>query len=58
MADVTTYKRCLQSYASPAGNYTTGEVRASSDAAVTANPAYWGALTDTDFSGGRNRVHA
>jgi hypothetical protein len=46
MADVTTYKRATVSYVASLGAVQLGEVRAASDANVTANPAYWVALSD------------
>lgn len=56
MADVSTYKRALVSYVASLGSVKVGEVRASTDAMVLANPAYWVAFTDTDMSNGRTKV--
>lgn len=53
MADVTTYKYCIMSYATAAGSFHYGEVRAASDANVTAQPQYWVALTDAEMSTGK-----
>lgn len=60
MADSTTFRRALFSYFSTtAGNRVVqkDEVRTSADAVVTANPAYWAALTDADLTGGTKVLH-
>jgi hypothetical protein len=60
MADITTYKRATVTYFSTAAGIKAvqqGEVRAAADAVVTANPAYWVALTDADATGGVNKIH-
>ena len=49
MADVTTYRRALVSYHSTLGSVQFGEIRASTDPMVIANPAYWVALSDTEI---------
>ena len=61
MADITTYKRALVSYFSTASGVNgvkQFEVRAASDPVVTANPAYWVALTDADATAGVSKMHA
>jgi hypothetical protein len=60
MADITTYRHALFSYfstASEIGGVKKDEIRASSDAVVTANPAYWVALTDADGTAGVMKIH-
>lgn len=57
MADVTTYRRCVQAYATTTGVHNVGDVRASSDAVVTANPNYWVAFVDADFTGVKAKWH-
>ena len=60
MADITTYRRALTSYFSTASGLIgvkKDEIRAAADAVVTANPAYWAALTDADGTGGANKIH-
>lgn len=53
MADVTTYKYCTMAYSTAAGTFHVGEVRATADAVVTANPQWWVALTDSEMSSGK-----
>lgn len=57
MADVNTYRRCVMAYATAAGVHNVGDVRASSDAIVTANPIYWTAFADADFTGVKAKWH-
>jgi alpha-D-ribose 1-methylphosphonate 5-triphosphate synthase subunit PhnH len=56
MADVSTYRRALVSYAAPGIMVNVGEVRAASDPVVTANPAYWAALTDGELTSGNEGI--
>ena len=58
MADVTTYLKCKATYATgnPPRVYYAGEIRASTDPVVTASPANWQALTDTEMSNGGKRL--
>jgi alpha-D-ribose 1-methylphosphonate 5-triphosphate synthase subunit PhnH len=56
MADVSTYRRALTSYAAPGVVVTVGEVRAASDPVVTANPEYWVALTDGQLASGNEEL--
>jgi len=60
MADSTTFRRATVTYHSTAagrGAVQKDEVRASTDPIVTANPAYWAALTDADLSNGARQLH-
>jgi hypothetical protein len=52
MADVTTYKRATMAYAALASGVVVrvGDVRAATDPIVTANPQWWVALADADFT--------
>jgi hypothetical protein len=49
MADVTTYKRALVSYAATIAVVQYGEVRLATDPVVLANPAYWSAFSDAEM---------
>jgi hypothetical protein len=53
MADVTTYTRCIVPHARGATIYGYNEIRATSDASVTQNPAFWQALTDVQMASGK-----
>lgn len=50
MADVNTYKRAIATFASAGTVVHIGDVRAASDPVVTANPQWWVALVDADFT--------
>lgn len=52
MADVNTYKRCIMPYATTGTVHTPGDLRSASDPIVTANPQWWVALGDSDFTAG------
>jgi hypothetical protein len=57
MADVSVYKRCTETYHYLTQIIRLGEVRLASDAAVTANPQRWVALTDAELTTGKTGVH-
>jgi hypothetical protein len=57
MADINTYRRCVMNYVSGGLSYHIGDVRSSSDAAVTANPQWWITMTDTEMSDGKHGTH-
>lgn len=51
MADVSTYSRAIRTYISfHFGTIYAGEVRPSTDPAVTAHPVNWEALTDAKMT--------
>lgn len=57
MADVNTYRRCIMPYATAGVVHNVGDLRAASDAVVVANPQWWVALADTDFTATKAKYH-
>lgn len=57
MADVNTYKHCIMAYATAAGMNNVGDLRASTDPVVTANPQWWVTFTDADFTAVKGKYH-
>jgi hypothetical protein len=56
MADVTTYSRCTLVHWSLGAMHVDGEIRSSTDPAVTLNPAWWVALSDAVMASGNAEV--
>jgi hypothetical protein len=56
MADVNTYSRCIMPHYSVGSVHTEGEVRPNADAAVTLNPQWWIALSDSVMTSGSTEV--
>jgi hypothetical protein len=50
MADVSTYRRCTETYATNTMVFHEGDLRAASDPAVVATPSLWAAMTDALMS--------
>lgn len=50
MADVNTFKRCIMAYAVAGLVCNVGDLRQGVDPVVIANPQWWVALADADFT--------
>jgi hypothetical protein len=50
MADVSTYRRATMSFAYSGSVIHEGDLRPASDGAVTTNPQWWAAMTDSDMT--------
>jgi hypothetical protein len=57
MADVSVYKRCIETYCWTTQTIHVGDVRLGTDAACVANPQRWVTLTDADLTSGKKGVH-
>lgn len=52
MADVSTYRRCIEAFQSPTKTYHAGDIEPASNPDVSQNPLYWIAMTDANIVSG------
>lgn len=57
MADVSAYKHCIMAYAVAGQVNNVGDLRLATDPIVTANPQWWVAFADADFTTVKGKYH-